>query len=89
MRYYVLHPSIGNDLRQDVSDWCVNTLEDLGWNMTSNYDRTDRGTFDVRVTDRQAAELFLLRWGGQVVDVEDVTENGTTVNFHNLFEARL
>ena len=89
MRYYVIHPNIGNDLRQDVETWCERVLKDVYWSMRSNYKRTDSGTFDVYVRDRKAAEMFLLRWGGQIVDIEDVTEYGHKINFHKMFEAEL
>lgn len=70
-----VHPGLGNDLRQEVIEWCSKQWgeynnEDSFWGPTSNYERSEHGTFDVIFTDLKAAQIFLLRWGGQVVDVE-------------------
>lgn len=89
IRHYVLHPEIGNDCRQDVREWCKTSLKDYYWRMHSNYKRTLTGTFDITVTDLHAAELFILRWGSQIVDVEDITDDGMKSTFHRIFEDEL
>jgi hypothetical protein len=70
-----VHPELGNDVRHEVSDWCTKQWglyreEGAVWYITSNYDRSVSGTFDVIFTDVKAAEFFILRWGGGVFDVE-------------------
>jgi hypothetical protein len=89
IRHYVLHPEIGNDQRREVREWCKTSLKDYYWFMNSNYKRSLSGTFDITVTDLHAAELFILRWGGQIVDVQDITEDGMKSNFYHMFEADL
>jgi hypothetical protein len=72
-----VHPELGNDMRRAVIDWCIkqwgdyyDTEAEHVWWITSNYDRSLNGTFDIVFNDVKAAEFFILRWGGNVFDVE-------------------
>lgn len=87
-----VHPELGNDVRKEVMDWCTkhwgeyNTEESV-WMPTSNYKRSYNGTFDVIFNDVKAAEFFILRWGGQLYDVEyDETFAPDPVILNSLFE---
>jgi hypothetical protein len=71
----VVHPELGNDIRQEVVAWCTQQWgdyreEDSVWWTTSNYTRSYNGTFDMIFNDVKSAEFFILRWGGQIVDIE-------------------
>jgi len=77
IKQLTVHPELDNTVRQEVVDWCIKQWgdyheheTDCGWWITSNYDRSFTGTFDVIFTDIKAAEFFILRWGGQVVEYE-------------------
>lgn len=75
IKQLTVHPGLGNDLRMEVIDWCVKCWgdyhdEDSKWWTTSNYNRTDNGTFDVIFNDVKLAEIFILRWNGTVCDIE-------------------
>jgi hypothetical protein len=79
IKQLTVHPNLGNDVRYEVIEWCNKQWGDYHlfegdewtWFTTSNYDRgAESGTFDVIFKDVKAANLFLLRWGGQVFDVE-------------------
>jgi hypothetical protein len=68
--WITVQPNIGNDVRQEVSDWCYTTFKnrsngDRNWFMTSNYTRELSATFDVVFKYLKDAEWFILRWGGE------------------------
>lgn len=72
----VIHPSLSNDFRQDVINWCTaqfgdmhnsQNLENRAWIMTSNYTRNTGGSFDMIFNDNIFATLFRMRWGGFIV----------------------
>lgn len=72
----VIHPHIGNDSRAEVISWCNNQYGDLHdqdeyrWTTTSNYERSKDGTFDVVFYNEKDAHWFLLRWGGEIVEID-------------------
>ena len=86
MRTYVVHPYIDNQTRNEVKEWCQQSLDESQFLMTSNYKRSDRGTFDMHFYDRSSGMMFMLRWGGEIVEVIDRTDDGRYVNFHALFD---
>ena len=86
MRTYVVHPYIDNQTRNEVNQWCQHHLDDSHFVITSNYKSSDRGTFDIHFYDRSSAMMFMLRWGGEIVEVIDRTDDGRYVNFHALFD---
>jgi hypothetical protein len=59
------------------------------WYITSNYTRSADGTFDVAFKHMKDAHWFIIRWGGNVVEVtyEDVPEiyQVNTTHFDRLF----
>jgi len=71
---YCVHPGIGNDRRDEVYKWCENiwggSRESYEiWRPTSNYDRDPSiGTFDIYFKDERNVGLFLLAWGGSIVE---------------------
>jgi hypothetical protein len=79
-----VHPNLGNDVRQEVLAWCRETFndeyaeseEDYRWMVTSNYTRSYDGTFDILFKTTADAHWFILRWGGDIVNIEyeDVPE---------------
>jgi hypothetical protein len=81
IKQITVQPSITNDIRQEVRDWCDMTFnhhdnESSDWCMTSNYDRGHEATFDVLFKQLKHAEWFILRWGGVIsnIEYEDVPE---------------
>jgi hypothetical protein len=93
-----VHPGLGNDLRDEVIDWCRSTFvddyglaeSDFRWWTTSNYNRSYEGTFDVFFKDLKDAHWFIIRWGGEVVNVqyEDVPEQYVVLDeiYNSLFK---
>ena len=68
---YCVHPGIGNDRRDEVVKWCEKIWGDLPnrtFILTSNYDRDPIGTFDIYFKDIKNVGLFLLTWGGSIVE---------------------
>jgi hypothetical protein len=73
-----VHPYLGNDVRPEVLDWCLATFNDqyaqsegdYRWRSTSNYNRSYDGTFDIMFKTTEDAHWFILRWGGDVVNIE-------------------
>lgn len=85
-----IHPHLGNDVRQEVRDWCISNFGDYSdekskWQITSNYVRTTKGTFDIIFDDEKLASFFLLRWGGEVVDVLYYNDTSTNLEVFNNF----
>jgi hypothetical protein len=81
IKWITVHPELDNTVRQEVKYWCEKTFHSSDndypeWYMTSNYDRTYNGTFDMRFKHLKYAEWFILRWGGNIVEIEyeDVPE---------------
>jgi len=70
---YCVHPGIGNDRQDEVYKWCEKIWGDFRdngiWRPTSNYDRDQSiGTFDIYFKDKKDVGLFLLAWGGSIVE---------------------
>jgi len=85
MRQYVVHTGLDNSDRAEVMEWCQHNLCADTWRLVSNYQR-DKGTFDLWFNDRQEVVVFMLRWGGAIVEVIDTTDTGYKVNYHALFQ---
>ena len=93
-----IHPGLGNDVREEVIDWCretfndeyADTEEEFRWRTTSNYERSYEGSFDVFFKDLKDAHWFILRWGGEVVHIEyqNVPEQYVIIDkiYNSLFE---
>lgn len=84
IKQITVHPYLGNETRTEVLEWCrtifndefAESEEEYRWVITSNYERSYEGTFDVLFKDIKDAEWFILRWGGDIVSIEyeDVPE---------------
>jgi hypothetical protein len=77
VKQVTIHPELGNDVRQEVIDWCIKQFGDpivqeveYDWWINSNYERSNEGTFDITFTSLKSAEFFILRWGGVIVDTK-------------------
>ena len=70
MSRVVIHSCKENDERQQVLDWCESAFGNGGgkWYSRSNY--RDEGTFELIFSDQAAANLYMLRWGGKILDIE-------------------
>ena len=70
---YCVHPGIGNDRRDEVYKWCEKIWGEFRcngtWILTSNYNRDPIGTVDIYFKDIKNVGLFLLTWGGSIVEV--------------------
>jgi hypothetical protein len=81
IKWITVQPNIGNDIRQEVKDWCSATFNEYDneasqWFMTSNYTRSHEASFDLLFRHLKHAEWFILRWGGVIsnIEYEDVPE---------------
>lgn len=95
IKWITVQPNIGNDIRQEVKDWCSTTFHDHNnerceWFMTSNYTRGHEASFDMLFKRLDHAQWFILRWGGCIssIEYEDVPEQYVVSKavLENLFE---
>lgn len=91
INYILIHPHISNLRRTEVLNWCMKEFGEYNndiwrWNITSNYDRSDDGTFDIYFKNRVDAQWFLIRFGGEVIEIN---YDGTDIEqetFNTLFD---
>ncbi len=74
-KYCKIFPNIDNNERQAVMDWCEKEFGPLNasptrWMSGSNYTYPleFRGTFDMWFYNKDDANLFLMCWGGTVIE---------------------
>jgi len=62
-----IHSARENDDRTMILDWCNSRFEQGTWHLYSDY-RTE-GCFSVIVSNAIDAELYILTWGGFILDI--------------------
>lgn len=85
----VIHSCRENDERAAALDWCEQAFGDknVGWSSRSNY--REEGTFDLIFTNQNYADLYMMRWGGKILDIEYIEDGRQQVDpdvFARLFE---
>ena len=83
----VIHSARENEDRDMISKWCSNTFQKHTWYMNSDY--REEGCFKLTFASEKDASLYLLKWGGFVIDIiykaEEVFRIDNEV-FNSIFE---